>query len=887
MQHCRLFVGGELVGGSRGDVFPTLDPGTGDVLATVASASEADVDAAVDSARRAFDSGVWSTLRPADRAELMIELADMIQAHLTRLSVLEARDSGGVLARTQSDIFQGVRFMRNMANYAATRFPWTEEIPQRNAPYFSRNYIRREPVGVCAAIIPWNFPFMMAMWKISMALATGNTLILKPASDTPISALLLGEIVAQSRIPKGVVNIVTGAGQRVGEALVKDPRVDKVAFTGSTAVGTRILQLCAADIKRATMELGGKSANVVLDDADLDLAADGALFAAFLHSGQVCESGTRLLLPYSLKDSLLRLIVERTRALRVGYQLDPQTRIGPVISSRQRDAVERCIAAGLAEGAQLLCGGERVTVPDHPGGFYLAPTIFSDVDPRMAIGREEIFGPVLSVMFYHDEAEAIQLANNSPYGLAAGVWSRNLPRAERVAAQLRAGTVWINDWHVFHDHAPFGGYKHSGIGRELGHHGLLEYVETKHVHVGTESDADSKLGHRLVVKRGKATAFEFEPVTRVLSGPGSLSKLHSEMPALGAGRALVITDAGVIRAGILKRVEEILGDRIAAVFSEVPQDSGFEVIDAASNLGQRHRADVIISVGGGSVMDTAKAANVAMTLGVRAIQTVGMHHLLAPLMPHIAVPTTAGTGSEVTNVAVIRNGRLRVKSYIVDRHIIPTLAILDPLLTVDLPPLLTAATGMDALTHAIEAYTSRMANPLSDAQALHAIRLIGSHLVRAVTHGHEMNARSAMQTAATLAGWAISSANVGLVHGLSHALGARFGVPHGVGNGILLAHVIRFNSAVSQVQGRLRDVALALGADVAGKDAQTAARAAAECVDALLRASGHPTSLSSVGVPEEQLKECAAAAFVDPANLTSARRVANVEEVEALYRAAL
>ena len=366
---------------------------------------------------------------------------------------------------------------------------------------FSQNFLLREPVGVVSAITPWNFPLKMAIWKLGPALAAGNTIVLKPSELTPASAMELARIFHDAGFPAGVVNVLPGFGPEVGEALVSNPMVDKVTFTGSTAVGRRVMSLASATLKKCTLECGGKSANIVLDDADLSIAIDGALYAIFYHQGQCCEAGTRLFLPKSLHDEFVGKMTEKARAMKLGDPKAMTTDIGPVISARQRDAILRYIKGGKEQGASVVLGGGAPSDPALSKGFFVEPTIFTGVKNEMTIAQEEIFGPVLSVIAYTDVADAIRQANESIYGLGGGVWSRDKEKAMQVARALRTGTVWINEWHLLNEKAPFGGYKQSGVGREFGVEGLREYTETKHVHLDEAASREKRPWYDTVIPK--------------------------------------------------------------------------------------------------------------------------------------------------------------------------------------------------------------------------------------------------------------------------------------------------------------------------------------------------------------------------------------------------
>ncbi|HTP79381.1 MAG TPA: aldehyde dehydrogenase family protein [Bacteroidota bacterium] len=499
LKEYQLFFDGrfaEAVGGAK---FDSVNPANQEVVARVSRAGAADVQKAVGAARAAFDSGPWPRLPREERSAAIKKLVDAINARAKELVDLEVADSGSTVRKAKEDIYLSARNLNYFSKLAAMEL--TENVEGLTKPGTSRNFVARDPIGVVAAIIPWNFPLKMAVWKLGPALAAGNTLVLKPSELTPCTAMELARMVHDAGFPAGVVNVLTGFGDEAGEALVRDPRIDKIAFTGSTEVGKKIMTLAAAGLKKLTLECGGKSANIVLDDADLDLAVDGSMYAIFYHQGQCCEAGTRLFLPDPIYDVFMKRLVEKTKLLKLGDPADPATDIGPTISRKQQERVLGYIKKGLDEGATLVTGGGIPKDSTLSRGFFVEPTIFADVTNKMTIAQEEIFGPVLSVIRYRNVDDAIAMANDSKYGLGGGVWSRDTDRALTVAQRLRAGTVWVNEWHLISERAPFGGYKQSGIGREFGLEGFKEYTEAKHVHVDEIGLRDKKFWYDTVVPK--------------------------------------------------------------------------------------------------------------------------------------------------------------------------------------------------------------------------------------------------------------------------------------------------------------------------------------------------------------------------------------------------
>jgi aldehyde dehydrogenase (NAD+) len=468
IQPGRLFIGGEWQDAASGETFDTINPATAEPLTQVAAAAAEDVDRAVKAARAAFEADSWQKLDARKRGKLLYAIADVLESRADELARLETMDNGKPVREARMiDIKESIDCFRYYAGWADKISGDVIPVP---GPYL--NYTRREPVGVCGAIIPWNYPLQMAAW----------TVVLKPAEQTPLTALELARAAAEAGLPAGVLNVLTGFGEPAGAALVNHPDVDKIAFTGSTAVG-KIIQKQAADtLKKVSLELGGKSPNIVLDDADIDAAVKGASMAIFYNTGQACTAGSRLLVHEKIRDEFVEKLVKRAGGFVPGDPLDPKTRLGPLVSAEQLDRVMGYIAQGKREGANLLLGGDRVEV-NGKAGYFLNPTIFGDVGSEMVIACEEIFGPVLAVQTFSDLEEAIQIGNNTEYGLAAAVWTRDVRKAHHAAHQLRAGTVWINTYHNLDTASPFGGYKQSGYGRELGRYALDLYTQVKSVWV--------------------------------------------------------------------------------------------------------------------------------------------------------------------------------------------------------------------------------------------------------------------------------------------------------------------------------------------------------------------------------------------------------------------
>jgi aldehyde dehydrogenase (NAD+) len=471
----RLLIDGQWVEGSK--TFDTINPATGEVLTQVAEATASDVDRAVEAARKTFDTkgGPWRKMSASERGRLIWKLSDLIEQHIDELAELETLDNGKPIFESRNvDMPMVVDVLRYYAG-------WATKIHGETVNTFDAafTYTLREPVGVVGLIIPWNFPLLLASWKVGPALACGNTIVMKPAEQTPLTTLRFGELAGEAGFPPGVINIVTG-GPETGKAIVRHAAIDKIAFTGSTAVGKEIMRGAADTLKRVTLELGGKSPNIVFADADIDSAVKGAINGIFYGKGEVCNAGSRLFVESKVRDEFLEKLIGRAKKMVPGDPLDPKTRMGAIVSREQMQTVLGYIDAGKSEGAKLLVGGNRVSV-NGDRGFFIEPTVFGDVNNDMKIAQEEIFGPVLATLQFDDIEQVVEQANRNQYGLAAAVWTRDIKKAHYMSRQLRAGTVWINTYGLMDASLPFGGYKSSGFGRELGQAALEHYTEIKTV----------------------------------------------------------------------------------------------------------------------------------------------------------------------------------------------------------------------------------------------------------------------------------------------------------------------------------------------------------------------------------------------------------------------
>ena len=476
-----LFIDGEWVASTSGTCSQVVNPSDATVITEVDVADDADIRRAIAAARRAFDETEWPSRPAGERATLLTRTAELLERDRAEIARLETLNTGKALRESEYDVDDVISVFRYYAGLADEEAGRHVETADQNV----RSRIVYEPLGVCGLIAPWNYPLLQMSWKVAPALAAGDTMVVKPSQATPLTTIHMVKLLAEAGVPKGVVNLVLGPGNRVGQALAESPDVDLVSFTGSLAGGKSIMAAAAVNVKRVALELGGKSPNIVFADADFDTAVDNALTAAFLHSGQVCSAGCRLIVEDSIHDRFVEELARRAERIRLGHGTDDATETGALISADHRDRVERFIETGKAEGARLVTGGGRPAEPHLQDGFYLRPTVFADVTPDMTIVREEVFGPVVTVERFTTEDEAVRLGNDTDYGLAGAVWTADEARAQRVAGRLRHGTVWINEYNRYIPQAEWGGFKQSGIGRELGPTGLDEYREAKHIYQNT------------------------------------------------------------------------------------------------------------------------------------------------------------------------------------------------------------------------------------------------------------------------------------------------------------------------------------------------------------------------------------------------------------------
>lgn len=478
-RHRQMFIGGLWVDAASGQTFETRNPATGEVIATIPRGGKQDIERAVAAARNAFD-GPWSRFKPHERQKLLLRIADLFERQWEEICISDTTDMGLPIARAMANANRVMGMLRYYAGMATALHGQTIE---NSLPGDIVSFTRKEPVGVVGAIIPWNAPTAASVWKIGPALATGCTIVLKPSEEAPLTPLLIAELMAEAGVPDGVVNIVTGTGTEAGAPLAEHMGVDKIVFTGSTATGQSIVRASAGNLKRVSLELGGKSPVIVCADADLERAVPVAAMSVFANSGQICIAGSRLFVARAIHDEFVERLAAYANGLRIGNGIDPATEIGPLISARQLDRVEGYLRAGGDEGARLVAGGNRLSHGALAAGHFVAPTVFADVSDTMRIAREEIFGPVISALPFDTLDEVVRRANDTPYGLAAGVFTRDLATAHQLSRRLHAGSVWVNTYHAIDPAVPFGGYKMSGYGREGGAEHLDEYLNTKGVFI--------------------------------------------------------------------------------------------------------------------------------------------------------------------------------------------------------------------------------------------------------------------------------------------------------------------------------------------------------------------------------------------------------------------
>lgn len=490
MLKLQMFINGEWLDSFSKETDDVINPANGKIIAEVAKGNEEDARTAIDSARKAFDSGIWSDLPAAERASYLFKIADKIEENASRLSKLESANTGKPFRESEYDIADAVDCFRYHAGLITK--PDGQTYPVSDPV---QAMVVREPVGVCGLIAPWNFPLLTGAWKLAPALAAGNTVVYKPSGVTPITTVKLFEIIEEVGIPSGVANLVMGDGATVGNEIAENDKVDMISFTGSTTTGRSIMKKASGNIKNISLELGGKSPNIVFADADFETAVDYALFGIFMNAGQVCNAGSRLLLEESIHEKFLDRLVEKAKEIRVGPSDQSSTEMGALVSKSHMEKVLKYIQTGIEEGATLACGGKRITENGLEKGYFIEPTIFIDTKPNMKIVQEEIFGPVLVVQKFKDEAEAILLANDTSYGLAAGVFSQDGAKALRVIKKIRAGITWVNAYNLAYNEAPWGGYKQSGIGRGLGTFGLEEFTEAKQININLEVEPTNWFGN--------------------------------------------------------------------------------------------------------------------------------------------------------------------------------------------------------------------------------------------------------------------------------------------------------------------------------------------------------------------------------------------------------